>query len=294
MSLDEQLRLLRSRGLTVKDAGAATHYLTHIGYYRLSGYALPFQIGGAGADRHNFRPGVTFDDILDRYIFDRKLRLLVMDAVERIEISVRAAMSNAVAARHGAHWYLKPELFDPAFDHGRFIADIKSQIGHAPADSRRRDTHIEHYYQTYSKPDMPPSWMVFESVTFGAISFAYKNLIPREIALVCTSYGLPHPVLASWLHSLNYIRNICAHHGRLWNCECRIKPLIARAFKPDLTPNERVYAQLVVMQILLARIAPGNHWARKLRELLVEHPGVPLASMGFPANWSTGRIWRLA
>src|SRR5207253_2193448 len=125
LSLDEQLRLLRSRGLTVKDAGAATHYLTHIGYYRLSGYALPFQ------------------------------------------------------------------------------------IGHAPADSRRRDTHIEHYYQTYSKPDMPPSWMVFESVTFGAISFAYKNLIPREIASVCTSYGLPHPVLASWLHSLNYIRNIC-------------------------------------------------------------------------------------
>ena len=108
LSLADQLSLLISRGLTMSDPSDATHYLTHIGYYRLSGYALPFQIGGSGADRHNFKPGVTFDDILDRYVFDRKLRLLVMDAIERIEISVRAALSNILAPRHGAHWYMSP------------------------------------------------------------------------------------------------------------------------------------------------------------------------------------------
>ena len=108
LSLPDQLTLLVARGLTVNDAADATHYLTHIGYYRFSGYALPFQVGGTGSDQHNFKPGVTFDNILDRYIFDRKLRLLVMDAVERIEISIRAALSNTIAARHGAHWYLNP------------------------------------------------------------------------------------------------------------------------------------------------------------------------------------------
>jgi abortive infection bacteriophage resistance protein len=293
LSLRDQLSLLRARGLTVNDVAVATHYLSHVGYYRLSGYARPFQIGGTGATRHNFHPGATFEDILERYIFDRKLRLLVMDAMERIEISVRAAMSNTVAARHGAHWYLKPRLFSPTFDHGRFIADIKGQIGHAPEHSRRRDIHIDHYYQTYSAPDTPPSWMVFESVSFGTISVAYKNLAPPEFAPISGSYGLPHPVFASWLHSLTYIRNICAHHARLWNRECRVKPLVARAFKADLTPNERVYAQLVVMQILLARIAPGNHWARKLRDLLAEHPTIPLAGMGFPAGWPSRRIWGL-
>jgi abortive infection bacteriophage resistance protein len=293
LSLRDQLALLVARGLTVSDPSAAAHYLTHIGYYRLSGYALPFQLGGTGPTRHDFRPGVTFDDILDRYVFDRKLRLLVMDAIERIEISVRAAMSNAIAARHGAHWYLDPCLFSTTFDHGRFLDDIKQQIGHAPAHTRRRDIYIEHYYQTYSTPDMPPSWMVFESLNFGTISFAYMNLAAPEFASVCGSYGLPHPVLISWLHSLNYIRNICAHHARLWNRECRIKPVIARAFKADLTPNARVYAQLVVMQIMLARIAPGNHWAHKLRELLAEHPAVPLLSMGFPVNWATRTVWGL-
>jgi len=75
----------------------------------------------------------------------------------------------------------------------------------------------------------------------------------------CGSYQLPHFVLGSWLHSLNYIRSVCAHHARLWNRECRIKPIIANAFRADLTPNDRIYAQLVVKQILLNRIAPGNH-----------------------------------
>lgn len=293
LSLPDQLALLVARGLTVNDAADATRYLTHIGYYRFSGYALPFQVGGTGPDRHNFKPGVTFGQILDRYIFDRKLRLLVMDAVERIEISVRAALSNAIAARHGAHWYLKPQMFSPRFHHTRFIDDIKQQIGHAAANNQRRDIFIEHYYQTYSTPDMPPSWMVFESVSFGTISIAYKNLAHPEFVTVCGSYGLPHPVLISWLHAINYIRNICAHHSRLWNRECRIRPLIARAFKADLTPNERVYAQLVVMQIMLAKIAPGNHWAQKLRELLAEHPAIPLVSMGFPIDWVTRKIWGL-
>jgi abortive infection bacteriophage resistance protein len=151
----------------------------------------------------------------------------------------------------------------------------------------------EHYYQTYSTPDMPPSWMVFESLNSGTVSFAYMNLAHPGFVTVCGSYGLPHPILVSWLHSINYIRNICAHYSRLWNRECRIRPLIARTFKADLTPNERVYAQLVVMQIMLANIAPANHWAQKLHGLLGEHPTIPLAGMGFPAGWASRRVWNL-
>jgi len=291
LSLSNQLRLLESRGLEVNDSVDATHYLTHIGYYRLSGYALPFQKGGNGPGRHDFRADVTFDDILERYVFDRKLRLLVMDAVERIEVSVRAAMTNGITSRHGAHWYLKPQLFNPSFNHASFIAEIKRQIGHDPGHHKRRDLPIQHYYRTYSTPEMPPSWMVFESITFGTISFAYSHLLPPEFDYVRAGFSLPHKVLSSWLHAVNYVRNICAHHGRLWNRECRIKPLEARAYKADLMPNDRVYAQLVAMQIMLGRIAPGNHWAEKLRGLLAEHPAIPLASMGFPADWQTRKIW---
>jgi hypothetical protein len=94
-------------------------------------------------------------------------------------------------------------------------------------------------------------------------------------------------------HLRGHWANICAHHARLWNRECRIKPIIANAFRADLTPNDRIYAQLVVMQILLAKIAPGNHWAQKLRDLLAEHPAIPIISMGFPADWQRRRVWGL-
>jgi abortive infection bacteriophage resistance protein len=95
------LKRLVSRGLVVNDPDTATRYLTHIGYYRLSGYTRPFQKDTSGQGTSDFKPGSTFEDVLDRYVFDRKLRLLVMDAVERIEVSTRAALSNVIATLHG-------------------------------------------------------------------------------------------------------------------------------------------------------------------------------------------------
>jgi len=116
----EQLELLLSRGLVVSNHQRARHYLQFIGYYRLSGYALFYQ------DRHshNFYPNTNFDDILNLYIFDRELRLLVMDAVERIEVAIRACISNSLSLKHGSHWFLKPELFIPSYRHDLLAALI--------------------------------------------------------------------------------------------------------------------------------------------------------------------------
>jgi abortive infection bacteriophage resistance protein len=255
-------------------------------------YALPFQVGGTGSNRHCFKPGTLFNAILERYVFDRKLRLLVMDAIERIEISVRSVISNSISARRGPHWYQDHSVFKSDFDHAAFIEKVRLQINHYPKDSRKRDMHIDHYYQNYSTPEMPPCWMIFESVSFGVISTLYKNLIPSEFGPITTEFGIPHPVFASWLHSISYIRNICAHHSRLWNLECRIKPVTANAFRLELTPNERVYAQLVIMQILLRRVSPGNHWADKIKMLLAEHPTIPIANMGFRPDWAERPLWK--
>jgi abortive infection bacteriophage resistance protein len=292
LSVEDQLGRLISRGLAISDRAAATHYLHHIGYYRLSGYTRPFLKDPTGLGTPTFKPGSTFEDVLDRYIFDRKLRLLVMDAIERIEVSIRSAFSNAIATRHGSHWYLDKKIFDASLSHISYIDEIKHQIGHDNQNKDRRDIYIQHYYDKYSSPDMPPCWMVFESVSFGIISKTYKHLIHPEFDFICKPLGLNHGVLTSWLHSLSYVRNICAHHARLWNRECRIKPLTAKAYKANLTPNNRVYAQLVVMQILLKNIAPDNNWSLRLEDLLTEHPNVPLLSMGFPVGWSSRPIWQ--
>lgn len=286
--------MLKKRGLTIGDEVAAEHALEHIGYYRLSGYALPFQKQGQGTDRHSFKPNTTFEAILDRYIFDRKLRLLLMDAIERIEIAVRAALTNTLAPIHTPHWYTQPSLFRPHFRHLDFIVDIKRQIGHTPRNPKRQDVYIEHYFRTYNHPELPPSWMVFESVAFGTVSLTYANLQPHNAAAVSSSLGKHHQsLLASWLHAINYVRNLCAHHARLWNRVCGIKPMTPRkgALALELEKNDRLYAQLVVMQTLLCAVAPDNHWAQRLRSLLAEHPNVPLASMGIPPGWHSRSTW---
>jgi abortive infection bacteriophage resistance protein len=294
LSLSNQLDQLLSRGLVVKDKELALHHLSHIGYYRLSGYARTLQIGGGNPYADNFKCNTTFEEILDIYTFDRKLRLLAMDAIERIEISVRAAWSNTIAVKHGAHWYKKSSLFAEGFSHQKYIEDIKKQIGHDPNDKKRRDTHINHYYQTYNTPDMPPSWMVFESITFGTISVTCKNLNCPEFVEICKSFNLPPYIFKSWLHSISCLRNICAHHGRLWNRDFRVQPIVAKAFKSDLNPNNYLYAQVVIMQVLLGKFEQNNNsWAQELHELLNENQSIQLADMGFPKNWHLRKIWKL-
>jgi abortive infection bacteriophage resistance protein len=303
LDLEQQAILLASRGLVFENWGGSFEHLEHIGYYRFTGYLHPFKKGGTGPDHEEFLSNTTFEQVHDRYIFDRKLRMLVLEAVEKIEIAVRASISNSVASRQGPHWFqdrrnfAKPTWFNqPNFNvtqwHADFISDVKRQIGHDQAF--RRDVFIKHYYGTYSSPDMPPCWMIFEVISFGSISHCLKFLKHPEYANVCKKFGLSHQILSSWLHSISYIRNICAHHSRLWNRVFTIKPIIPNARRGQFNnSNDRVYAALLVMQILLEKIWATNHWAESLRDLLDAHPAVPLVSMGFPIDWRQRQEWGL-
>jgi len=299
-----QLAVLKARGMIIPNEPEALRHLEYIGYYRLSGYTHQFKIGGDGPNKENFHSGTSFATIIDRYIFDRKLRLLVMDAVERIEISLRSALSNSLATRHGPHWYLNQGLFacplwfkphqpvNMAEWHAKFIEEIKRQISHDQR-GRGRDIFIKHYYEKYSQPDTPPCWMIFEAITFGTISQSFKFLVHPEYQDLCQTFRLTHQILSSWMHAISYVRNLCAHHSRLWNRIFTIKPVTAKQFRADLTPNDRLYSQLIVMQILLGKVAPNNHWAEHLAKLLDEHNAIPLRSMGFPTDWKNRPIWRL-
>jgi abortive infection bacteriophage resistance protein len=301
LALEEQAILLASRRLIFENWAEAHEHLEHIGYYRFTGYLRPFKIGGNGPDKEDFRPNTTFEMVHDRYIFDRKLRLLALDAIEKIEIALRAAINNSVANRHGPHWFqdannfAKPNWFNPRkFNinhwHASFIDDIKKQIGHDK--ETRRDLFIKHYYDKYDSPELPPCWMVFEAVSFGSVSQCFKFLKHPEYQDTCTKFGLNHQILSSWMHSISYSRNICAHHARFWNRIFTIKPIIPNARRGDFNSgNDRLYAVLLVLQIILRKIWSSNHWAETLRDLLSEHQNIPLVAMGFPNNWQQNAVW---
>lgn len=294
LSISEQVSKLESRGLNVQNRSEAEHYLQFIGYYRLSAYTLFFQDGGDPAKP--FRKGVEFRDILNLYRFDRELRLLTIDALERIEVAVRSSMVNEMCIRHGAHWFMNAGHFYPSYDHADFLKRIERELGIRPGTLAPRrphnETFINHYYQKYGDPYLPPAWMVAETLSLGAWSLVYENLRGSgERQAVASHFGTNEAILTNWLHVLTYTRNICAHHGRLWNRKFVIKFKIARRHMDFLSTNDRYFALAVVLEDLLRRIAPGTGWHLRLLQLLQSHPFVNAAHMGFPKDWEKVAFW---
>jgi abortive infection bacteriophage resistance protein len=299
LTIDQQLDLLVARGLTIPDRDKARHYLNYIGYYRLSGYFLTFQQSTSGTVPHSFKKDITFKDVLDCYIFDRELRLLVMDAIERIEVAFRACISNTMSESHGPHWFMNSTHFIPRFKHAELLDRIRRETFHSSVTSARnhprRESFIHHYYETYSHPDLPPSWMVVEVMSLGTLSSIYASLASRDMQkTICQPFGINHLVMESWLHTLTYLRNLCAHHARLWNRQFSIKPTIMKAYQKQLGRNATFYAQAAMLYVLMYIIADGSQWQRRLAELLDKHPHVFIPAMGFSEGWKEDPFWRMA
>lgn len=283
------------------DRTRALHFLRFIGYYRLSAYALPFQQAGAalnlGLPDKPFLPGASFEDLLRLYVFDRELRLLVMDAIERIEVAVRTCLANEMAERHGAHWFMEARHFQPRFAHRRFLAKLEEELrikapSHPPT-GQHHEPFINHYYQTYGDPYLPPVWMVAEMQSLGVWSRVFGSLQQTaERRAIAAHFGVDEQVFQTWTHALTHLRNLCAHHSRLWNRRFVIRPKIARKHALLVADNGRFYAFAVILHDLLKVIAPGTRWAHRLMELLRANPGLSLAAMGFPLDWEREPFWQ--
>lgn len=284
---------MRDRGLLIADEAKVIHYLKHIGYYRLSIYMLPFQRADKSDRHHNFASGTKFEDILHVYDFDRKLRLLVIDALERIEISIKSVMIDTMCVSYGSHWFMSADLFNPDFKHTEFLNKIRDQIGDGTDTSKMGDIAIRHYFETYDYPPMPPMWMLTESLTFGTISVLYSQLIGADQKRIADGIGIPVPMLKSWLRSASYMRNLCAHHSRLWNRVFTIRPASMKQYVEDFTPNTLFYAQAVALNIFMQKISPETRWASRLSGLLAEYPMISKSKMGFPDDWERRDVWNI-
>jgi len=298
LTVAAQAERLAQRGLQFDDDARVRHYLTHIGYYRLSAYWLPFELPSTdGQSRnHRFRPGTTFDQVLSLYTFDRQLRLLVMEAMERIETAVRSHWSNALATRYGPHAHMNANLFKSPWQHAVDIARISSEL------QSSNETFVAHYRRQYNEPFLPPIWAVAETLSFGALSrwfAATKDTsAKREVA---RGLGMPTiEVLEGVLQALTIVRNVCAHHGRLWNRSfVKQLPLMKRLREQmkitrtsgQLQPARHVYNYLLVMAYLMSRINPGSSWKTRLMRLLAGTDKARLAAMGFPSDWEQKPVW---
>lgn len=283
----EQVALLQARGMVIDDPARAEFYLQHLNYYRLGAYWLPFEADHAS---HTFRSNTRFEDVLNLYIFDRELRLLILDAIERIEVSIRSQWAYQMAHRHGPHAHLEQKL---AYKQHHWIGNLDK----LEKEVRRSDeTFIQHLQRTYEEA-LPPVWAVCEVMSLGLLSRWYGNLKPMATrTAIARVYGLDQGILESWLHHLTYIRNTCAHHSRLWNREFTITPEQPRS-KPALLAQEmlpgsrKLYNTLVILLYFMNIIAPHHHWRQRLQALLTQH-AIQVPTMDFPADWQTRAIWQ--
>ncbi len=291
LTFEQQLDRLIERGMVVPDRPEAVHYLGHLNYYRLAAYWLPFEQNHA---THAFIPGTGFPDVLDLYVFDRELRLLVLDAIERTEVSIRTGWAYHLANRYGAHAHLERDLFKASrkgWDYDRQFALLQEEV------HRSHETFIQHLRKTYDEV-LPPVWASVEIMTFGQLSKWYSNLRHgRDRNAIAHTYDLDEVNLTSFLHHLTIVRNICAHHSRLWNREFTFRFKVPNRRPKELlssfnrSSERKLYNTLVLLAWMMDCTSPNHHWKARLSVLLEQH-GIETPAMGFPEHWQELPIWR--
>ncbi|MFP1130786.1 Abi family protein [Asticcacaulis sp. W401b] len=290
LSHADQLARLIAHGMIVPDQAAALHALQHISYYRLSAYWLPFE-HPKGATGPRFLPGTSLDTVLALYEFDRKLRMLVTDAIDRIEVAVRGSWAHVLALSGGPHAYLSPVLYQNSEDYLDNLSNLIKEV------RRSKDVFIKHYYAKYAEPAMPPVWMASEVMSFGSLSRWYKLLAqPSDRQAIANPFGLDERVMVPFVHHLVVVRNTCAHHGRLWNRHFQIRPALPRRpsdLATSLEPGSpaQLYNTLCIIAFVLQKVDLASTFAADLKALIAQHPTGDVAAMGFPANWLGRALW---
>lgn len=318
LSLEQQLDKLRSRGMHVSDAAKALNYLHRIGYYRLSGYWFAFRersglccVWDVRNDRRQgkvetvaldtFKPGATFQNAVDLYVFDKELRLLVMDALERVEIALRVDVSHTLG-QLDPFAYLRADLL-----HHKFSQELNRDSGltrhhewlakHAQLILRSKEEFVAHNRTKYGLP--LAMWVACEVWDFGTLSTLFGGLREAEQDAIAAKYGVRSGrVFATWLRSLNYLRNVCAHHSRLWNRNIVDQPKLppeaempwVAGFVGDSHALARCFLLLRILRQMLGVINPTSSWPARMKDHLATFPelghlGLNLAGMGAPAGW---------
>ncbi|MBU3824933.1 MAG: Abi family protein [Candidatus Oceanisphaera merdipullorum] len=319
ITVGEQLQLLKTRGLRIQDEARATLFLEAVSFFRLTPYMRPFQV--ANDPKHLFRPDANFRQLSRLYDFDRRLRLLVIDAIGRVEVAVRATLSNQLGPVYGSHWYLDRNLFKDHYDHARLLNSIEKKQQKAKQDyqqeikrivhsdvekrgllqqKRAQESYARHYSLTYEEPTLMPGWAMLEELTLGELSHLYKGLAKdSDKKKIAKELAVSAPLLASWLHTLTTVRNICAHHSRLWNRELGIKPELPKSTnfswpshlsKP--VQHTRIAVVLAALHHLMRQVSPNTLWHQRLFEMFQEFPEISNRAMGLPIDWFTDPFWQ--
>lgn len=287
-SANTLVQLLLSRGLAIDNPTKAEQYLRTISYYRLSAYMHPFLEIPKYENR--FKPESSFEQVMMLYRFDKKLRLLMFNEIEKIEVAFRTAMIDECTSAFGDNfWMTNPGYFVDSSKFQKTLGLLAHEV------NKSREEFIVHFKQTYSNP-YPPAWILAELLPLGVIVNIFYNLknpqVKKRIAL---RFGLQLRVFNSWMTIVTLTRNTCCHHARVWNKRNTMAPMIPRRTSYPwvmIAANPlRIYYNLCIIKYLLNVISPNNDMSLKLKSLLEEFSLADVVAMGFPEGWEEEPLW---
>jgi len=305
LTVSEQLEQLQSRGISVTDVDRAKRDLRAINYYRLSGYWYPLRkketcTEGICIPTEEYIEGSSFDHIVSLYVFDKKLRLLMLDVLERIEISLRTDVVR-VLGQKDIFVHEKIEYFNNPTSVPREQQDKQFETlleRYRKHEQQAKNEFLRHFRHKYS--GNPPIWVAVELWSFGTLSIVIEKLTMGDKRAIASEYNLSPEVLPSFIRTLAEVRNICAHHDRLWNRTLTVKPKTTtikdgKLFHLKELQLAKMYFAFAIARTFQSGMTTNKEWVddfKSLMESFPTAPGVNLKDMGFPHNWQDMDLWK--
>ena len=275
LTIEEQIRNLKDMNLTIADENLAACFLNDVSYFRfIKAYSL-----GLKPKNGNYYDGVTFEQLVELYLFNANFRQLLFTQIEKVEINLRCRISNYFSITYGALGYKHSINFSDAKYHEDFLTDIQNEI-----KRNKRAPFIKNFQNNYVNGDIP-FYALVEIFSFGTLSKFFKNMLNPDKKAIASSYGIGYTYFESWIESIAYVRNLCAHYGRLYNAKLTKTPKLYSQDRSIGITNIRVFCILSCLKHLLPT---DRHWIEfidTIQLLFDKYPHVKKEPMGFPENW---------
>lgn len=275
MTIDEQVENLRHIGLIVENEEYAKKILNDISYFRLiKAYSLNLK-----SRNGKYAGNVRFEQLVELYLFNANFRQIIFSEIEKIEINARCRIANYFSERYGVLGYLEADNFANIKYHQVFIDDIEEEI--------RRNSKapfVKNFRENYEGGNLP-IYALVEIFSFGTLSKFYKNMKNPDKKIIASSFGVGYTYFESWLESISYVRNICAHYGRLYNAKLSKTPILYKEYSEVGIGNNRIFGVLLCLKQLLKNDSHWNVFVDKIDMLFEKYESVDIKTMGFPENW---------
>ncbi|MCI6465672.1 MAG: Abi family protein [Faecalicatena sp.] len=275
MTIEEQIENLKALNLKIEDEAFAARFLNDVSYFRfVKAYSL-----GLKPKNGNYYDGVTFGQLVELYLFNANFRQLLFTQIEKVEINLRCRVSNHFSSVYGVLGYKNSQNFSNTNYHAIFLNDIQSEV-----NRNKRASFIKNFQNNYENGDIP-FYALVEVFSFGTLSKFFKNMQSKDKKAIASTYGIGYTYFESWIESIAYVRNLCAHYGRLYNAKLTKTPKLYPQDRNLGISNIRIFGTLVCLK----RILPSDrHWIEfvdTIQLLFEKYPYVEKDSMGFPNNW---------